>query len=90
MTIICNNLIIGKKEEPKRQAPPPKPNTVENLSIIERKSDDSELIVAKGTKNIKNENVKFHKGYHTIQEGELHKLINSKSDYLSDMLGLKD
>lgn len=28
--------------------------------------------------------------YHNIKEGDLHKLINKKSDYLNDMLDLKN
>lgn len=89
MSIICNNLIIGKKEEPTKKVPPTNPNAIENLSVIERKVDDSELVVTKKkTHSIKNKNVNFHNGYHIVQEGDLHRMVNAKSDYLRDMLDL--
>lgn len=39
---------------------------------------------------LKQELVEEPSRYHNIKEGDLHKLINKKSDYLNDMLDLKN
>ena len=39
---------------------------------------------------IETENVVSSSKYHDIHEGDLHKLVNKKSDYLNDMLDLKN
>lgn len=39
---------------------------------------------------VKKEIVEEPSRYHNIKEGDLHKLINKRSDYLNDMLDLKN
>lgn len=90
MTLKYKNIYVGKKEEPKVKVPPPNPDAIESLSSIKRTEDTSESIVTQNIKShsIKNKNVIFHKGYQIIQEGDLHRMLNTKSDYLKDMMDI--
>jgi len=78
MGIIAKNLVVG--EHVKETAPPPPPK---HVNVFEKLRQQAQPVV---------ETVKVEDApdkYHHIKEGELHKMINTKSDYLSDMLALE-
>lgn len=77
--IVNNNIVESKKEEPK--APPTKTMSFhENLQDL-RKTKQIKEVVKEPEEN------KSH--YHDVHEGDLHKLHNTKSHYLNDMIGFK-
>lgn len=87
MTFKYKNIYVGKRVEPVRKAPPPNPNAIDNLSVIERTKDEGKPLVVT-EQHVVSGHLDLHKGYHTVKDGELHKLINTKSDYLKDMMDL--
>lgn len=78
MGIIAKNIIVGgnKLEEPK--APPVKPVAVSTFEQIKTVNPVSQKQVI--------EEPKEH--YKHVHHGDLHRLFNTKSDYLKDMAGL--
>lgn len=78
MAIIAKNLVVG--EHVKETAPPPPPK---HVSIFEK-------IRQQETPVVENKVEEAPEKYHHIKDGELHKMINTKSEYLSDMLALKN
>lgn len=79
MGIIAKNLVVG--EHVKETAPPPPPKQV---SIFEKLRQQQEVVDV-----VEKKVEKSPEKYHHVKEGELHKMINKKSEYLSDMLALE-
>lgn len=81
--IVNNNIVESKKEEPK--APPTKTMSFhEKLQELRNPKPQQKQIqeVVKEPEEIKSH-------YHDVHEGDLHKLHNTKSEYLNDMIGFK-
>jgi len=78
MAIIAKNLVVGGYV--KEAAPPPPPK---HISVFEKIRQQEFPVV-------ENKIEEASEKYHHIKDGELHKMINTKSEYLSDMLALKN
>jgi len=97
MGIVAKNIVIGavkSQEEPKT---PPMRSV--NLTFEElRKKQHEELKQQEEIKRLEEKKIRKElmikkaeqPKYHEIHEGELHKLFNRKSTYLSDMAALED
>lgn len=77
MKIYAGNIVIGEKkvlEDPPTQKP---------ATIIRKSLRTEQILIEKPVIETPPEK------YHHIKEGELHKMINKKSEYLNDMLALE-
>lgn len=83
MAIIAKNIIVGGKSVPPTE---PQKGSWAHLKNDKPKKIRSEKIPIEPETIIEVEMPK----YHDVHDGELHKLINTKSSYLSDMIDLKD
>jgi len=81
MALIANNIIAGETVKKGASIAPQQPK---RLTIFEKLRQQK---VEVETPKIIEEPVEKYKH---VKEGELHKLINTKSSYLSDMIALKD
>lgn len=83
MAIIAKNIIVGGSPVPPTE---PEKGSWEHLRNEKPKKVRSEKKPIEPETIIKEEKPK----YHDIHDGDLHKLINTQSSYLSDMIDLKD
>lgn len=97
MGIIAKNIVIGTvKPQEELLAPPMRSisSTFEELrqkqqEELKRQEEIQRLEEKKNRKELMLKKAEQPK-YHEIHEGELHKLLNRKSTYLSDMAALED
>lgn len=80
MPIIAKNIVVG--EVVVESAPPPQSK---HINIFEKLRQQSQPVVEKIEQKIEAPPEK----YHNVRDGELHKMINKKSEYLNDMIGFK-
>lgn len=77
MAVIAKNIVLGEVAKPAAPAEPPK-----QVSIFEKLRQqpvvEEKTIVEEAPEK-----------YHHVKDGELHKMINKKSEYLNDMLALE-
>lgn len=74
--IVKGEMIINNKVEQK--APPKKVEFNNVLDKITKNIEEAKQVIEESPQ------------YHEVHHGDLHKLYNTKSDYLRDMVALKD
>lgn len=83
MGIIAKNIVVGGKPIPPTE---PEKGSWGHLRTDQPKKVRSDKLPVDPETIVKEEKPK----YHNIHDGDLHKLINTQSSYLSDMIDLKD
>jgi hypothetical protein len=79
MGIIAKNIIIGNVKVVEEIPPPPKPITVFDKIRSEQNIVKQKPVVEPPVEK-----------YHHVKDGELHKMYNKKSTYLSDMAAFEN
>ena len=80
MAVIAKNIVLG---EVAKMVAPPEPKHISTFDKLR-----TETVVEEKPKPVAVVEEAPEK-YHHIKDGELHKMINKKSDYLNDMLALE-
>ena len=91
MPIIAKNLVIGKVEESK--VAPPENKFINVFDKIREQAIEQEKkvsVVVKNKPEPEIENSSEQDSYKHVHHGDLHRLFNTKSNYLKDMIGLEN